>query len=88
MNKTLAFKMPAKPAEERADAWIDRGIEDHLKSRPAAQAERTVRFTFDVSASLHLRVKMACAQKSLAAGKTVTMVDEVRRLLEEEFPAP
>ncbi len=39
------------------------------------------RFTIDVPVELHSRIKIACAQR----GKV--MADEIRRLLEAEFPA-
>ncbi|MBB4397950.1 hypothetical protein GGD62_007088 [Bradyrhizobium sp. ERR14] len=39
------------------------------------------RFTIDVPVELHARIKVACAQR----GKV--MADEIRRLLEIEFPA-
>jgi hypothetical protein len=86
MNKTVAFKMPA-PKTLAVDAWVGDGIEPHLKK---AEIEGVVvapppvvmkRFTIDVPVELHSRIKMACAQR----GKI--MADEIRRLLEAEFPA-
>lgn len=85
MSKTVAFKMPT-PAATPADAedWIGRGVEPHLR-KPVNEAESAPvamkRFTIDVTADLHSRIKVACAQRG------VIMADEIRRLLEAEFPA-
>lgn len=86
MTKAVSFKMPiSKP--EAADAWVGKGVEPHLKKAEidgVASVAATVamkRFTIDVPLELHSRVKMACARR----GKI--MADEVRRLLEAEFPA-
>lgn len=85
MSKTVPFKMPT-PKSGGADAWIERGVEPHLKKAvvdggavvPAPVAMK--RFTIDVPIDLHARAKMICAQR----GKF--MADEIRRLLETEFP--
>ena len=85
MNKTVSFKMPA-PKAQAADAWVGEGVEPHLKNTgadkqtalPAPVALK--RFTIDVPIELHARIKIACAQR----GKV--MADEIRRLLEIEFP--
>ncbi len=44
-------------------------------------AELMKRFTIDVPASLHTRVKIGCAQRGLK------MADVLREMLEKEFPA-
>jgi hypothetical protein len=86
MNKTVSFKMPA-PKPVAADAWVDQGVEPHLKRAAiegVAVAPAPVvmkRFTIDVPVELHSRIKMACAQRGNV------MADEIRRLLEAEFPA-
>jgi hypothetical protein len=49
-------------------------------SAPAA-AVKMKRFTIDVPQDLHARVKITCAQRGL------NMADELRRILEREFPA-
>ena len=85
MNKTVAFRMPAQ--KETAEAWIEQGVEPHLK--PAAVEEAMFaaapvamkRFTIDVPVELHARAKMTCAQRG------EFMADVIRRLLEAEFPA-
>lgn len=85
MTKAVSFKMPvAKP--RAADAWVGQGVESHLKRAEvdgvaSATPVAMKRFTIDVPLDLHARVKMACAQRSKK------MADEVRRLLEAEFPA-
>jgi hypothetical protein len=84
MNKTVAFNMPVRP--ETADDWIGKGVEPHLKpaaSEPDAAPEPVAmkRLTIDVPVDLHSRIKIACAQRAKI------MADEIRRLLEAEFPA-
>lgn len=54
-----------------ADQWVE--------SR-AAEPTATKRLTFDVSESLHRRIKSQCAAKG------VKMADELRELLERHFP--
>jgi hypothetical protein len=76
-GKTVQFKMPAPKS---ADAWVGQGVEPHLSSAPAA-AVKMKRFTIDVPQELHARVKVACAQRGL------NMADELRRILDREFPA-
>lgn len=86
MTKAVSFKMPI-PKPQAADAWVGQGVEPHLKRAEidgvasVAAPVAMKRFTIDVPVELHSRVKMACAQR----GKI--MADEVRRLLEAEFPA-
>jgi hypothetical protein len=76
-GKTVQFKMPAPKS---ADAWVGQGVEPPLASAAAA-AVKMKRFTIDVPQDLHARVKVACAQRGL------NMADELRRILEREFPA-
>jgi hypothetical protein len=86
MTKAVSFKMPL-PKPAAADAWVGQGVEPHLKKAeiegvviaPAPVAMK--RFTIDVPADLHLRIKIACAQRGSV------MADEIRRLLEAEFSA-
>jgi hypothetical protein len=85
MSKTVAFKMP-EPKSKAADTWVGEGVESHLKTAKIDGVEVSPapvvmkRFTIDVPVDLHARVKMACARR----GKI--MADEIRRLLEAEFP--
>jgi hypothetical protein len=47
---------------------------------PAAEIEAMKRFTIDVPLTLHTRIKTECARRGLK------MADELRKLLEREFP--
>jgi hypothetical protein len=81
-GKTVQFKMPMAP--KSADAWVGQGIEPHLATPSpieARSAAKTKRFTIDVPQELHARVKVTCAQRG------TNMADELRRILEREFPA-
>jgi hypothetical protein len=78
-GKTVMFKMPAPKEPSPADAWVGQGIEPHLPQPPPAVKMK--RFTIDVPVELHARVKIACARRGL------NMADELRRILEREFPA-
>ena len=86
-RKTVAFKTPAK-APDPADAWVsDRRDTPELPQaappEPVAEEpgdEPMKRFTIDVPASLHTRVKIGCAQRGLK------MADVLREMLEREFP--
>jgi len=74
-GKTVQFKMPAKPAT--AEEWIGQGAATEAKPAPTGPMKR---FTIDVPLDLHARIKITCAER----GKV--MADEIRRLLEAEFP--
>jgi hypothetical protein len=82
MSKTVAFRMPA-PKSAAADHWVDEGVEAHLKPAAAPVSAPVIvkRLTLDIPAELHARVKLACVQRDK------TMLDEIIRLLEAEFPA-
>ena len=72
--KKVAFSTQpvAKPAPT-PDQWVE--------SRTASPEEEKIkRLTLDLPESLHRRIKMECAKR----GKK--MADEIRRLLEAEFP--
>jgi hypothetical protein len=83
MSKKLAFTMPSKTvANDNADNWVGKGIEQHLQPRAeTTPAERMKRLTIDVSESLHARIKVDCARRC------AKIADEVRELLEKHFPA-
>ena len=67
---TSGSKPTARPAPETADEWVNnRGGAEEMK-----------RLTFDIPASLHRRIKVACALKG------VTMVEELRELLNRQYP--
>lgn len=89
MKKTVAFKNPVK-ASNAADSWVSSRSADaeaaapmpvEPEPEPAAPVEAMKRFTIDVPASLHTRVKIGCAQRGLK------MADVLREMLEREFPA-
>ena len=88
MKKTVAFKNPVK-APDPTDAWVsDRREVPETAPQPILEppapetpAEPMKRFTIDVPASLHTRVKIGCAQRGLK------MADVLREMLEKEFPA-
>jgi hypothetical protein len=80
-GKTVAFRMPAAKAPSTADAWVGQGVEPHLQESVPPPPAKMKRFTIDVPQALHWRVKVACAQRGL------NMADELRRILEREFPA-
>lgn len=68
MNKKVTFgaKPTAKTIEP--DQWVENRV-----------TEKTKRLTFDISDSLHRRIKSQCAIKG------VKMADEIRELLEKNF---
>jgi hypothetical protein len=60
----------AATPEATADEWVNsRATGDEMK-----------RLTFDIPASLHRRIKVACASKG------VKMADDLRELLERHYP--
>jgi len=75
MSKKIAF-LPkpgggAATAQQSPDEWV--------KSR-ATGKEALKRFTFDIPADLHARIKMDCAKRG------THMADEIRALLEKNWP--
>ena len=77
--KTVAIKMPAKPAP--ADAWVLSRDADREAPAPVVPAEPMKRFTIDVPLSLHRRIKTQCAMRG------DKMADVIREMLEREFAA-
>jgi len=69
--KTVAFQIPKKPAD--ADSWVGQ------RAAPAVPAEPMRRFTIDVPAGLHTKIKIGCARRG------TKMADAIRELLEREF---
>ena len=85
-RKTVDFKMPAKVVDNTANAWVGQTGADIAEGRAAPKAkppaaEPMKRFTIDVPASLHRKIKAACA----AEGNK--MADVLRSILEREFAA-
>ena len=77
MSKKVTFggKPATKPVSP--DDWV----ESRKTEAPAKAEEVMKRLTFDISESLHRRIKSQCAVKG------VKMTDELRALLEKHFPA-
>ncbi len=77
MSKSISFtrpnKLPAGKSGPTADDWVERRSHD-------ATSVATKRFTIDVPADLHRRIKMACAMRG------ENMAEMMRRLLNREFP--
>lgn len=72
MSKKIAFgtkPMPKATPQASADQWVE-----HRTS------EANKRLTIDIPASLHARIKSACALQG------VKMNEEIRKLLEQHFP--
>lgn len=70
-KKSFAFAKPLATVTPNPDVWVqDRAL-------PPGP---TKRFTVDVPAGLHRRVKLTCVERGL------NMADVVRDLLEREFP--
>ena len=76
--RTVAFTRPDKPAT--ADDWISQVREEAAAGSPV-EKKPTVRFTLDVDADLHTRMKIECARQ----GKM--MSDVLRAILVREFPS-
>lgn len=73
MRKSVAFKRPVAPTDP--DTWIEGGKE--IEPEPP---KRMVRFTLDVDADLHMRMKLECVRQGKA------MADVLRAVLAREFP--
>ena len=72
----------AKPQAASADDWVNARSTSQAEalSEEPAKGETMKRLTIDVSATLHRRIKIHCAQRE------IKIADEVRRLLEQHFP--
>ncbi len=79
--KTVPFKMPLKPVD-LGDAWVKArdSVEWAPAATPAVPVDAMKRFTIDVTASLHMRIKSQCALRG------TKMADVLRDMLEREFP--
>jgi hypothetical protein len=76
--KTVAFNKPRTDASS-ADRWVaDAGpAPEQALPKPVAMK----RFTIDVPADLHRRIKTSCAMEG------IQMADMLREILETRFPA-
>lgn len=72
---TKKVTMNARPQLQDAEKWIATGGQ---KAAARSEAE-TKRLTFDISADLHKRLKIACA------GRGEQMTDFLRRIIEQEL---
>ncbi len=73
MAKKVAFTGKPKSADE----WVGQGKES---TTPDPPQEKMKRLTLDISESLHRRIKIA------AAGRGEKIVEEIRKILEREYP--
>jgi hypothetical protein len=79
--KTVAFNKPRTAGTDvnSVDRWVgDVGVAPEQKP---AKPVRMKRFTIDVPADLHRRIKSECAREG------VKMTDVLREMLETRFPA-
>jgi hypothetical protein len=83
-NKKLSFGSKPRPAN--ADEWVE-GNASSGREMPPAPGPATAppkgelkRLTLDLDKGLHRRIKSACAVRG------TTMVEEITKLLEREFP--
>jgi hypothetical protein len=77
--KSILFK---KPKANPVDQWVGDGVERHVtETAPEHVTEPMKRFTIDVPASLHKRIKTQCAADG------IKMADMLREMLETRFPA-
>ena len=77
MSKKVSFA-PKPP--QMADHWVQGSDTSQPTRAGDTSAEKMKRLTIDVPASLHTRIKIACAQRGNK------MADEIRVLLEQTFP--
>lgn len=82
MSKKVSIGPKPQPKQaSSAEEWVESGSATVTKPTEAEKpTETTKRLTIDLPASLHTRVKVACALRG------VKMVDAIRELLEEKFP--
>jgi hypothetical protein len=83
MSKKIT--VPPKPQQASPPAtaaeWIGRS-EIPQPPNDNESSEPLVRLTFDIPENLHRRIKITCAQRGIKR-----MATELRRILEEHFPA-
>ena len=75
MSKKVAFGGKPSTKPTTPDDWVE-----SRKIEATPKVEEMKRLTFDISDSLHRRIKSQCAVKG------VKMADELRGLLEKHFP--
>jgi hypothetical protein len=79
-RKTVAFNKPrmVDMDVDSADRWV--GATGVTPEQPPAKPVPMKRFTIDVPADLHRRIKTECAREGLK------MADMLREILETRFP--
>ena len=83
MGKKIEFAAKPKKAKqvpEVADTWVSGG---EPKEKQAAEKKPKIvmkRLTMDIPMDLHQRIKIGSAKRG------ISMVKEIRRLLDKEFP--
>ena len=98
VGKTVQFANPRRPAPEDLDASVpgNKPPEETQSATPlpsaivAEEARRPApapkvpmkRLTFDIPATTHMRMKLACVEE----GKD--MAEELREMIERRWPAP
>ncbi len=71
-----------QPNTNALDAFVNGEAELQVKSEPKPVEKKPLkRLTFDIDADLHKRIRMTCL------GRDKDMAEELRRILEENFPA-
>lgn len=87
MAKKINLSLPTHK-EKSKDAWVEQGKASHSPTavalshpHPPVEPEKPVmkRLTLDLSADLHARIKMQCAQEGRK------MADVLRDILEQHF---
>ncbi len=71
-----------QPSKSALDAFV-KGEADQQSTEKGPHIEKKPlkRLTFDIAADLHKRIRMTCL------GRDKDMAEELRRILEENFPA-
>ena len=76
MSERRDKKQVLIPTKPRADEWVAQG-----KEKPVATEQKMKRLTLDLPESLHRAIKRRAVEEG------VTMVDMLRKLLEERYSA-
>ena len=72
-------RIPSKPRQQTGDEWVSDQT-PATKEVQSAKTSVTKRLTLDLDEDLHRRIKLACTIRGS------TMVEEITKLLEKEFP--
>ena len=83
MGKKVSFAAKPKKAAavpKAADNWVSSGDPREKDEPKPVDKVAMKRFTVDIPVDLHIRMKVSCTKRGLK------MADEMRRLIENEFP--